>query len=197
MKSQTGFLLGIIIVLTAALAFVLGRQSMEPEPIRSLATDPEITNEDGSNATARNTLDNPITSPNTKENASSRDIQAVSSAKQYTEKFDDFTLTFLPTKQGKKLINFRIDSGSDSTCTKPYAAIEKVTNVTYSYRFVIERFNTWNEQEGQQEYVISEALLPNVWQGNLRDIVSKDRTVRVVKQRCGMGQVAWLVSVQP
>lgn len=120
--------------------------------------------------------------------------------KPFTEKFEDVSLTFVPTKNFRRLISYSkpaFRSSDDSSCSAPYQTTDEIIDVKFAYGFVIDRFWTWNEKDGQEEYIVDEASLPRALQGSLYDIVRKGRTVRVTKQRCGMGQVAGLVSVRP
>ena len=198
MKPLTATLVCIIVALAAALAFVIGRQSAQisvsnPLPPRVVPATVKLADQAISPQPSPEPTSEKI-SPYKVANAG--DIKPTPGAKPFKETFDDITLTFLPTKEFRKLVEYRIDSETDSTCTKPYSAIERVTKVKYVYGFVIERFNTWNVAEGQQEYIADEGMLPNAWKGALHDIVREGRAVRITKQRCGMGQVAGLVSVR-
>ena len=183
MNKLVGVLIAIIIVLMGALAFVLGRQSMEPTTTTSSAVPAkEIT---------RPVTDRPVTkaAPAAEDPpvkiANASEQKPLPGATPFEEKVDDVTLKFLPTKDFRKLIDYRIAAESDSTCTKVYTASEKVTKITYAYGFVIERFNTWNPSEGQQEYIPFEDTLPRALQGSLHDIVKDGRTVTITTQRCG------------
>jgi hypothetical protein len=118
----------------------------------------------------------------------------------FTESFSDIgvTLTFVPTHSFRRLIEYRttaLSPGEDSSCTAPYSAQERVTRIAFAWGFVIERFWTWNEREGQQEYIVDETLLPRSSQGSLHDLVREGRTLTITKQRCGQGQVASFVAV--
>lgn len=118
---------------------------------------------------------------------------------QLMERFEDMTFVFRPTANSRKLVAFRTAPTSkdkDGTCTAPYAARERVSKITYAHGFVIDKFNTWNEKEGQQEYLPFESDLPRIYQGGLHDIIQEGRTITVTKQRCGMGQVEALVAVE-
>lgn len=118
----------------------------------------------------------------------------------YSQSFEDIgvTLRFVPTRSFRRLIEYRttsLSTGQDISCTAPYSAQERVTRIAFSWGFVIDRFWTWNEREGQQEYIIDEGQLPNAWQGSLHDLVKEGRTLTLTKQRCGQGQVASFVAV--
>jgi hypothetical protein len=119
--------------------------------------------------------------------------------KPFIEKIEDVVLTFVPTKSFRRLTSYSktaFNSADDPSCSSPYQTIDRVTDVKFAYGFVIDRFWTWNDKDGQEEYIVDESDLPRAFQGSLYDIVQKGRTVRLTKQRCGMGQVAGLVSVQ-
>ena len=128
------------------------------------------------------------------------EAQLMGRPQPFTEKLEDASLTFMPEGEGRRLIAFNkpvTTKDEDGTCATPYTAREKVSKITYAYGFVIDRFNTWNEKEGQQEYMPFESDLPRSFQGSLRDIVREGNSVTITKQRCGMGQVEFLVSVKP
>lgn len=128
------------------------------------------------------------------------EAQLSSRPQPFTEKINDTSLTFMPEGEGRRLIEFKkptTTKDEDGTCSTPYTAREKVSKVTYAYGFVIDRFNTWNDKEGQQEYMPFESELPRSFQGSLHDIVREGSNVTITKQRCGMGQVEFLVSVKP
>lgn len=118
----------------------------------------------------------------------------------YTERFSDIgvTLTLVPTSNFRRLIEYRttaLSPGEDSSCATPYSAQERVTRIAFAWGFVIDRFWTWNDREGQQEYIVDETLLPRAWQGSLHDLVREGRTLTLTKQRCGQGAVASFVAV--
>jgi MFS superfamily sulfate permease-like transporter len=169
----TLILVGIIVALAVALAFVLGQQSRPNEPEDTPASEPLVLN-----AAAQTPL---------------------ASGKQYTERFKNGTsLTFLPTSNFRKLVAFRmspISPTEDTSCTDVYTKREEVRKINYAWDFVISSFETWNDDEGKQEYIVSEEDLPKAYQGSLHDIVRSDRMVTIEKQRCGMGQIEGLVSV--
>lgn len=174
MANRTTIILGcIIVLLAAALAFVLGQRFPSNEPKTAQVPAPRILN-----AAEQTSLVN---------------------GKPFTERFESgISLTFLPTPNFRKLITFRmspISNKDDPTCTPVYTKREKVVNINYAWGFVISSFETWNDDEGKQEYIVSEEDLPKAFQGSLHDIVRPDRMVTIEKQRCGMGQLEGLVSV--
>lgn len=119
----------------------------------------------------------------------------------WVENIDGVSLTFARTRNAptfRRLVEYRkasISKQDDSSCGDPYMVEERVTGVKYSWGFVIDRFSTWSDEDGQGDYLISESNLPRALQGSVRDIVKNNRIVRITKQRCGQGQVPFLVAV--
>lgn len=142
----------------------------------------------------------PISSTKGIETTAATEAQPKSQSQLYTEVLNDTSLTFIPEGDGRRLVEFRkpvTAKEEDGTCSAPYTAREKVSKITYAYGFVIDRFNTWNQKEGQQEYMPFESELPRSFQGSLHDIVRDGANLTITKQRCGMGQVEFLVAVKP
>ncbi|WP_146173273.1 hypothetical protein [Sphingomonas faeni] len=198
-------LIAIIVLLVGALAFMLGQRSRDngsPTATSSvLPATPQPTLKAPPMPVRRPEAPAPTPSPDAAPLVlNAGELTPLKGGKPFTEKFDDTSLTFLPTKDFRKLIAYRneaIDPKSDGTCTKVYTMHEKVGKIDYAWDFVIKSFRTWNDKEGQQEYMIDETLLPHAFQGSLHDIVREGRTVTVEKQRCGMGQVESFVSIKP
>jgi hypothetical protein len=93
-----------------------------------------------------------------------------------------------------------VSRSEDSSCTEPYWTTEKVTSIDYAYDFVIHSFTTWNPNEGKQTYEVAEDDFNNFAHfamGYLHDLIRQGASLKIRKQRCGQGQVAYLVTVRP
>lgn len=188
--TQTWIIVGALFVSVAALIYFFRPQDAQPDSqalAAKTATAPEAAAE----------LAEPLPAAPDTRPAEPEKLAGVGN--RLMETFEDVTFVFQPTANSRKLVAFRTSPTSkdeDGTCTAPYVARERVSKITYAHGFVIDKFNTWNEKEGQQEYLPFESDLPRIYQGGLHDIVQEGRTVTVTKQRCGMGQVEALVAVE-
>jgi hypothetical protein len=175
-----------VVVLAGVVLFLLGRMSIPPAPLPETTAsllEPQRRTAGGE----AKALEEP----------SSEDAPT---GPPFTETFDTLgiSLTFVPTRRFRRLVEYRtpsISQAEDSSCSAPYVAEERVVRVTFAWDFVIDRFRTWNEREGQQEYIVSENQFPSAWQGSLHDLVADGRKIKVTKQRCGQGQVPGLIAV--
>ena len=200
-------LIGVVIVLIAVLAFVLGQRSATtPSSASAQRSESPSPVAESAVPSARGTPSaNPSAEPSPTQSATplvlnAKDQAPIRGAKPFTETFDGVSLTFLPTKDFRKLIVYRLESinpSDDPSCTKVYTKRENVQNIDYAWDFVIKSFTTWSDEEGKQEYMVNEEDLPRAFQGSLHDIVRQGHSVTIDKQRCGMGQVEGLVSVRP
>lgn len=203
MTRTVGILLTIIVILVGALMFLMGRMTAAP---KAESRDQDITKNLAPAARTKiqvpksqheTQLAAPQIKPNKQQPTNTTDVESATGP-EFSERFDNVTLTYVPTKKSKRLIAYReipISTQDDPSCTKPYTAREKIMGVEYAWDFVIDSFTTWSEKEGKQQYMIGESALPRAFQGSLHDIVQKDRQVRITKQLCGMGQVESFVAV--
>lgn len=182
----------VILVLTAALSFIIGRQTAPPD--RSSQSDAATVQSEP----ATTKMQAAETFPAVLRPAPpKKDVAEAATAEAYSEVFDGIEIKFVPTKDFRRMIEYRLGAvEGDSSCSPTYTVSERIDAINYAYDFVIEDFTTWNDEEGKQQYVAMETSLPNAFKGSLKDLVKIGRIATIEKQRCGQGQVEGLVAIR-
>lgn len=182
----------VILVLTAALSFIIGRQTAPPD--RSPQSDAVTVQSEPATTDIQVAETSPaVLRPAPME----KDVGEVATAGAYSEAFDGIEIKFVPTKDFRRMIEYRLGAvEGDSSCSPTYTVSERIDAINYAHDFVIDDFTTWNDEEGKQQYVAMETSLPNAFKGSLKDLVKVGRIATIEKQRCGQGQVEGLVAIR-